>query len=788
MKFSEQWLRSLVDPKRDSAQLAELLTMAGLEVEENVPAAPAFDGVVVGHVLEVRRHENAEKLNVCLVDAGQGGEPLQIVCGAPNVAPGVKVPCAMVGATLPGDFKIKEAKLRGVASFGMLCSAKELGVSEESNGLLLLPADAPVGANFRDYYALDDRLLTLKLTPNRADCLSLSGIAREVAALTGESWQSVATQDLPPAHDVVRKVSLAAAEACPRYLGRIIRNVNAAAPTPQWMVRRLARSGVRAISALVDITNYVLLELGQPMHAFDNAKLQGEIVVRFAQAGESVALLNGKTLALEPDMLLITDASGPLALAGIMGGESTSVQADTTREVFIESAFFAPKVIAGKSRRIGFGSDSSYRFERGVDFAGCRAALARATELVLAICGGEPGPITEALAELPARKPVTLRVARVARLLGITLPVADICRMLTSLGLTVTGDDMVLTVTPPSYRFDIEIEEDLIEELARLYGYENIPVRPSRASQQMLPQVGVLRPASALKSRLVERDYQEIVSYAFVEEKWEADFADNQQAIKLINPIASQMSVMRSTLIGGLVANLQNNLNRKHERVRLFELARVFLRGEGEYVQPERLSGLAYGPRLPEQWGAAQVPVDFYDVKADIEALLAPRTARFEKIAHPALHPGRAARVLLDGKEIGVVGELHPKWVQAYDLPAAPTVFELDLEALLQRTVVASQPVSKFQPVRRDLAFVLDANVSYQAMLDVLSSAASELVKHIEGFDVYTGKGVPEGKKSLAFKVILQDTRSTLTDEQVDSVIAKLVAAMQQSFDAQLRN
>jgi len=599
MKFSEEWLRSLVDPKRDSAQLADLLTMAGLEVEENVSAAPAFDGVFVAQVLEVRRHENAEKLNVCLVDAGQGGEPLQIVCGAPNVAPGVKVPCAIVGATLPGDFKIKEAKLRGVASFGMLCSAKELGISEESNGLLLLPADAPVGTNFRDYYALDDRLLTLKLTPNRADCLSLSGIAREVSALTGEPWTPVAIKDFAPQHDAVRKVALAAQEACPRYLGRIIRNVNAAAQTPQWMVRRLACSGVQAISALVDITNYILLELGQPMHAFDNAKLQGEIVVRYAQAGETVALLNGKTLALEPDMLLITDASGPLALAGIMGGESTSVQAETTREVFLESAFFAPKVIAGKSRRIGFGSDSSYRYERGVDFAACKAALARATELVLDICGGEAGPVTEAMAELPARKPVSLRVARVARLLGVSIAVADIRRMLGSLGLMVSGDDEVLTVTPPSYRFDIEIEEDLIEELARLYGYENFPARPAQAAQQMLPQAGTQRPVSALKARLVERDYQEIVSYAFVEEKWEADFADNQQPIKLINPIASQMSVMRSTLIGGLVANLQSNLNRRHERVRLFEAARVFLRGEGAYVQPERLSGLAYGPRLP---------------------------------------------------------------------------------------------------------------------------------------------------------------------------------------------
>ncbi|GLR11528.1 phenylalanine--tRNA ligase beta subunit [Chitinimonas prasina] len=787
MKFSESWLRELVNPALDNAQLAELLTMAGLEVEENDAAAPAFDKVVVAQVLEVRKHENAEKLNVCKVDAGQGGEPLQIVCGAPNVAVGVKVPCALVGANLPGDFKIKEAKLRGVESFGMLCSARELGVSEESDGLLLLPADAPVGQSFRQYFDLDDRILTLKLTPNRADCLSLSGIAREVAALTGSSYQAVAIKPVAPVLDDKRGVKLDAATACPRYAGRVIRGVNAAAATPDWMKRKLERSGLRSISALVDITNYILLELGQPMHAFDNAKLQGDIVVRFAQAGEQLELLNGKQLMLEPDMLVIADGNGPVALAGIMGGMPTSVQAGETQDVFLESAFFAPEIIAGKGRRLGFSSDSSHRYERGVDFGNCRNALERATELVLAICGGQPGGVTETLAALPARPAVTLRVARVARVLGVTVAADEIVAMLQKLGLAVTRDGETLAVTPPSYRFDINIEEDLIEEVARMYGYDQIPTRPPVSGQAMLKQDGKLRPSLLVKQALAARDYQEVVSYAFVEEKWEADFAANLQPVRLLNPIASQMSVMRSTLIGGLVSTLVANLNRKHERVRLFEVARVF-HGVEATQQPEKVAGLAHGPRLAEQWGSKAAKVDFYDVKADVEALLAPRVARFERAEHPAFHPGRCAQIVLDGTIIGVMGELHPKWVQSYDLNAAPVLFELDLGALTGRDLIRSQPISKFQPVRRDLAFVVDDAVQYQQVLDAMASAKQPYVTAIEGFDVYRGAGVPEGKKSLAFKVILQDTQKTLSDADIDSAVSQLVAALQQHVQAQLRS
>ncbi|PHV10117.1 phenylalanine--tRNA ligase subunit beta [Chitinimonas sp. BJB300] len=787
MKFSESWLRELVDPALDNAQLAELLTMAGLEVEGNDPAAPIFDQVVVAQVVDVRKHENAEKLNVCKVDAGQGGELLQIVCGAPNVAPGVKVPCALVGANLPGDFKIKEAKLRGVESFGMLCSARELGVSEESDGLLLLPGDAPVGASFRDYYQLDDRILTLKLTPNRADCLSLTGIAREVAALTAGAYKPVAVAPAMVRIDTQRAVRLEAGNACPRYAGRVIQGVNAAAATPAWMKRRLERSGVRSISALVDITNYVLMELGQPMHAFDNARLQGDIVVRMAKPSESLELLNGKQLALETDMLVIADASGPVALAGIMGGMLTSVRLGQTQDVFLESAFFSPSVINGKARRLGFGSDSSYRYERGVDFGNCRQAMERATELILAICGGNPGPITETLTELPKRAAVSLRVPRVARVLGIDLGAEQIIGMLKKLGLQVEREEQVLNVVPSSYRFDINIEEDLIEEVARLYGYDNLPTRPPVSVQAMLKQDGKLRSALSVKLALAARDYQEIVSYAFVEAQWEADFAANNAPVKLLNPIASQMSVMRSTLIGGLVSTLITNLNRKHERVRLFEVARVF-HGLAADEQPEKLAGLAYGSRQHEQWGVDATRIDFYDVKADVEALLAPRQAGFEKADHPAFHPGRCAQIVLDGQVIGVLGELHPKWVQNYDLPAAPVLFEMDLAALIERDLILAKSVSKLQPVRRDLAFVVDDAVQYQDILDAMASVKSACVTTIEGFDVYRGKGVPEGKKSLAFKVVLQDTQKTLSDAEIDLAVSQLVAALQQRHDAQLRS
>ncbi|WP_373974542.1 phenylalanine--tRNA ligase subunit beta [Chitinibacter sp. SCUT-21] len=772
MKFSEQWLRSWVNPAINSDELAHLLTMAGLEVEENDPAAPEFTEVYVAEVLSVTKHPDADRLNVCSVNVGEA-EPLQIVCGAANVAVGIKVPCARVGAVLPGDFKIKKAKVRGVESFGMLCAEQEIGLAEESSGLLILPADAPVGMPIREYLNLDDRLMTLKLTPNRCDCLSIRGLAREVAALTKTEQQVVATPAVAVTASQTRAVNLQAGDACPRYAGRAIIGVNQAANTPDWMKQRLERCGVRSISAIVDVTNYVLLELGQPMHAFDLAKLQGDINVRFAKAGEKIKLLNEKELELTDDLLVIADDVKPVALAGIMGGAESSVEAGCT-DIFLESAFFAPNVIAGKGRRFGFSSDSSHRFERGVDFGFVREALERATALIIEICGGQAGLVTESLAELPARKPVALRVSRVAKVLGISLPASEIVALLQGLGLNseLAGD--VITVTPPSYRFDIEIEEDLIEEVARVFGYDNIPVQASNARMAMLPQQGNLRSKNVLKQIIAGRDYQEAISYAFVEAQWEADFANNTAPIKLINPIASQMSVMRSTLLGGLISALQHNQNRKQDRVRLFEVARVF-NGLNAEQQPEKIAALAWGGRVAEQWGAGKERVDFFDVKADVEALLAPRVAEFRRASHPALHPGRSAEVVLDGQVIGVLGELHPQWVQKYSLQNAPVVFELDVAALTQVEKLTAGAVSKFQAVRRDLALLMDEAVSVAELQQAFASAKQSIVANIEVFDVYRGKGLPEGKKSLAFKVLLQDTHKTLTDEEVDAAIAALI-------------
>ena len=790
MKFSESWLRSFVDPAVSGNDFSHLLTMAGLEVEEEETVAPAFDGVVVAEVLEVSKHPDADRLNVCRVNIGRD-EPQQIVCGAPNVATGLKVPCALPGARLPGDFQIKVAKVRGIESSGMLCSAKELGIAEDASGLLLLPTDAPVGQNIRSYLDLDDRLLTLKLTPNRADCLSLTGIAREVAALTDTPacYPQVATTPVTIANR--RDIVLDAPEACPLYCGRVILGVDAKAATPDWMKRRLERSGIRSISALVDITNYVMLELGQPLHAFDNTKLEGAIHARLAKAGEEILLLNEQTLELQDDVLLIADDKRPVAMAGIMGGEDSGITLDTT-EMFLESAFFAPKAIAGRARRYGFGSDASHRFERGVDFGNTRDALERATQLILDICGGQAGPLCEAQEALPARQPVRLRQSRVAKVLGVNFTVGQIEAIFTRLGLAFTRNNDDFLVTPPSYRFDIEIEEDLIEEIARLHGYDAIPSPAPRARLAMLPQTEDARPLFRVRQILADRGFQEVVNFAFVEEAWESDFAANAAPIRLANPIASQMSVMRSTLIGGLVANVATNLKRKQNRVRLFETGRCFFRdAQGQPVkgfrQPWKIAGLAYGGALPEQWATPTRQVDFYDIKGEVESLLVPAVARYEKTTHPALHPGRSARVLVDGEEIGFLGELHPQWLQEYDLPLAPVVFELDLDALTRAHLPKYAEVSKQPAAFRDLAIVVDQKLELQAIFDGLLANRPAIVQDVRLFDIFTGKGIEQGKKSLAFRIVMQDTQRTLQDTEVDAAIQQLVTYLHQAFSAQLR-
>ena len=793
MKFSESWLRKLVDPKLTSEELSHLLTMAGLEVEALDPVAPAFDSVVVAHVLEVVKHPDADRLNVCQVDTGSG-TPTTIVCGAPNVAVGLNVPCALPGAKLPGDFTIKVAKVRGIESSGMLCSAKELGIDEDASGLLVLPADAPVGQSIREYLDLDDSQFELKLTPNRADCLSLLGIAREVGAITGATTNLPVVPEVPASIADQRNIVLDAPEACPLYCGRVIKEVDAKASTPEWMKRRLERSGIRAISALVDVTNYVMLELGQPLHAFDNTRLEGAVHARLAKPEEKLRLLNEQTIAVDADVLMIADDAKPLAMAGIMGGEESGITLDTS-ELFLESAFFAPKAIAGRARRYGFGSDASHRFERGVDFGGVRRAIERATQLIIDICGGQAGPVVEAKASLPARQPVRLRTARAEKVLGLPLGGERIAGLFRGLALSFEqqGDDFL--VTPPSWRFDMEIEEDLIEEIARLYGYDNIPSPAPRGRMEMMVQPEAQRPAYRVRQMLADRGYQEVVNFAFVEEAWEADFAAKtaeSDLIRLANPIASQMAVMRSNLFGGLVSNLVTNLKRKQSRVRLFEVGRTFHRDAAAqpvngFHQPWKLAGLAFGGALPEGWAGGSRKVDFYDVKGDVEALLAPAQLRFDKLVHPALHPGRSARVLLDGQDVGCIGELHPEWVQKYDLPNAPVLFELDFAAVKLAKVPAYAEVSKFPPVIRDLAIVVDQNVALQTLLDGLKGQISGLIQDIQLFDVYVGKGVPENKKSLAFRIVMQDTQRTLQDSEVDAAMQQLVSCFEQAFGAQLR-
>jgi phenylalanyl-tRNA synthetase beta chain len=779
MKVSEHWLRELADPELSTGELADLLTFGGIEVEAVEPAAPPFDRVVVGEILSVERHPQADRLNVCQVNVGAA--PLTIVCGAPNARPGLRAPVALIGAVLPG-MEIRQAKVRGVESQGMMCSAKELGISADADGLLELPEDSVIGVSLRDYLDLDDQVLTTKPTPNRGDCLSLMGMAREVRALTGSELRWVAP--LPQAATIADTVRVAvdAVKDCPRYTVRVIKGVNARAMTPEWMCRRLLRSGLRPISAIVDVTNYVLLEMGQPMHAFDAAVVRGGIIVRHARAGETLQVLNGETVRLTPQMLVIADDTGPIALAGIMGGATSGVT-DGTVDIVLESAFFAPGAIAGKSRELGFGSDSSYRFERGVDFAGCVLALERATRLITGICGGQPGPVTEVVAELPARVPVKLRMARARRILGYEVPVGDARDILVRLGFSVVEQDDVLLATPPSWRFDISIEEDLVEEIARVWGYARIPDRPVLGAIGMLPAAEGGE-SMTLRRRLAAMDYFEAVTYSFVDAGWEQDFCANSAPVKLANPIASHLSVMRSSLIGGLVNVLVRNASHMEERIRVYEIGRCFLSADR---QPVRFAALAFGDALPRQWGDKPRDVDFFDVKGDLEQILAGKRVECEKAEHPAFHPGKCARLLHDGREIGWMGELHPQWTQKYGLVRPVCGFEVDWESLSGGRPPVFQEISKFPVIRRDLAAEFDENVAVGAVLEALSQGAPAILKQVQFFDLYRGEGVENGKKSLAFSVLLQDTAKTLTDADAEKTLADMRRLLQQKFNAKIR-
>ena len=793
MNVPESWLRSLVDPSLTTDELSHLLTMSGLEVESCAPLAPPFHGVVAARVLEVARHPNADKLSVCKVNAG--AQTLSIVCGAPNVRAGMVAPLAKVGARLEGG-EIKLATMRGVQSQGMLCSARELGLSDDHSGLLELPAEAAPGADVRQLLELDDHVFTIKLTPNRADCLSILGVAREVAALTRSKMHAPDTAPVPAGNDARHPVRITAPDGCGRFTGRVIRGVNSGAPTPGWMRQRLERAGQRSISALVDVTNYVMLELGRPLHVYDLDKLNGAIDVRFGRKGEKVLLLNEQEVEVDESVLCITDDSGVIGLAGIMGGDSTKAESET-RNIYLESAFFAPEAIAGRARRWGFASDASHRFERGVDFDNNVDGIERATQLILEICGGEPGPTDDLVARLPQRKPVAMRVARAQKVIGIPISGEEMADVFTRLELPFEWQGESFVVTPPSYRFDLAIEEDLIEEVARVHGFERIPAHPPRAAARMSPLPEARRPLHALRERLAARDYQEVINFSFVEPKWETDFAGEANPIRLLNPIASQLSVMRTTLIGSLVGNVRYNHARKQPRIRVFEVGRVFLRdsetSDGPLSvagvrQPMRVGAAAYGPAVDEQWGEAARGVDFFDLKADVEALLAPRVARFEAASHPAFHPGRSAQIVLDGSVAGWLGELHPRWQRHYELPQPAVLFELDAEAAQRLEIPRPRVPSKFPPVVRDVAMLVDAALPAQALLDAIEAAKPAIVQEVRIFDLYQGKSLPKGRKSLAFRVVMQDTERTLTDAEADSARDALVALLAREFSATLRS
>ncbi|WP_153100521.1 phenylalanine--tRNA ligase subunit beta [Paraburkholderia hayleyella] len=809
MQFPESWLRTFVAPPLTTEALSHALTMAGLEVEALRPVAPPTSMIVVGQVLEVVKHPDADKLNVCQVDAGTG-TPLTIVCGAPNVTPGIKVPVALVGAQLPpaeeggAPFAIKRSKLRGVESEGMLCSARELKLSEDHSGLLILPPATPVGQDIRETLNLDDTIFEIKLTPNKADCLSVFGVARETAAITGAPLHPL---DIKPAKvtlNEVLPVKISAPDLCGRFSGRVIRGVNARAMTPQWMVERLERSGQRSISALVDISNYVMLELGRPSHVFDLDKIHGGMEVRWAQRGEALKLLNGNTIELDERVGVIADEQQIESLAGIMGGDSTAVSLETTN-IYLEAAFWWPDSIRGRARKYNFTTDAAHRFERGVDYSTTVEHLERITQLILDICGGSAGPVDDQCVNLPRRLPVSMRVSRARRILGIPVEAQQIAEIFTRLGLVFECSDDTFSVTPPPYRFDIEIEEDLIEEVARIYGFENIPALPPVASSAMRATNETQRSVHTIRHALAARDYAETVNFSFVDAEWEQDFAGNSNPVRLLNPIASQLSVMRTTLFGSLISVLRHNLNRRAERIRLFEVGRMFLSDpaikasemsvEG-FAQPKMLGALAYGPTLEDQWGAPSRPVDYFDVKGDLEALLAPAVARFVKAEHPALHPGRSARIELGGKNVGWIGELHPRWMQKYDLSHAPILFEIEADALIQRVLPHPSEVSKFPPVRRDIAVVVEQKIEAQALLDEMHQALSETacksIQRVALFDEFrpksnTSSGLAAHEKSLAFRITLQDTGGTLQDETVDLAIRTLVDRLARVYGARLR-
>ena len=817
MQFSESWLRQYVNPELDSAALGHAMTMAGLEVEEQHSVAPAFTQIVVAEILSAEQHPDADRLRVCKVNAGTGQE-LQIVCGAPNARAGIKIPCALVGAQLPPaeaggkPFQIKVGKLRGVESQGMLCSGKEIGLGDDHEGILELPFDAPVGKDIRQYLDLDDQIFVIKLTPNKADCLSLVGMAREVSAITGASLKKPEWKAVPVSIQEQRQVTVTNTDLCGRFAGRVIHGVNAKAKTPDWIVQRLARAGQRSISALVDLSNYVMLEMGQPSHVFDLDKVTGDIIVRWAKAGEQLALLNGQTVQLtEPNnpkalpVGVVADQNGPVALAGIMGGNHCAVSDDTTN-IYVEAAYWQPNAIQGRARRFNFSTDAAHRFERGVDPQATVDCLEYLSALIVQVCGGKAGPIDDQVLATPERKPVTMRLDRASKVIGIPLTTQIVSEVFKGLNFDFKLENDVFIVMPPSYRFDIAIEEDLIEEVARMYGFENIPDHPPVASLKMSAKPEAKRAVHLLRQRFALQGYQEAVNFGFIDADSEKRLggAGDANLIKVLNPIASQYGVMRSNLWGGLLNNLKANLNRGATRVRLFETGRVFRRDTGVteqpgkvagFDQPQRIGGLAYGSFVPEQWANTNRLVDFFDVKGDLERVFDPLHLVTEGAQHPALHPGRSAQVILKTPEglvkLGWIGELHPGLQQSYELPQAPILFELDLEPLRNIGLPQPEELSKFPAVQRDLAVVVKQNIAAQVLLDAMHASKAHFVRSIELFDEFRPKAgsasMAEDEKSLAFRVTLFNPEDTLQDAQIEGVMSGLLTALEKNCAARLR-
>jgi len=793
MKFSESWLREWVNPSLTTEELEAQVTMAGLEVDAVDPVAADFTGIVVGEVVSREQHPDADKLSLCQVS--DGSETFQIVCGAANVREGLKIPFAKIGAVLPTPdgkgFKIKKAKLRGVESFGMLCAESEMGMAETSDGLMELAADAPLGADIREYLNLNDSIIEVDLTPNRADCLSVKGLAREVGTLNKVDVTSPVISAVAATIEDTFSVNLKAADACPKYVGRVLKGVDVKAKTPLWMVEKLRRSGVRSIDPIVDVTNFVLLEQGQPMHAFDLAKLNGAIDVRMATANEELTLLDGQEIKLNDDTLVVADQSGALCIAGVMGGESSSVT-EATQDIFLEVAYFNPIAIAGKARNYGLHTDSSHRFERGVDYRLQVTAMERATQLIIEICGGQAGPVVETVEEsaMPAEASVVLRASRVKQVLALELPKADITDMLTRLGMGVTETEAGWSVDVPSYRFDISIEPDLIEEIARIYGYNNLPVSTPMAALDLVMKDETQTPEQIIKQYWVNRGYQEAITYSFVDPKVQKLIDPEIDGLALANPISADMGVMRTNLWVGLIKAAEHNLNRQQDTVRLFETGLRFVPENGGLTQDPVISGLICGSRISKGWTNQTEKVDFYDLKGDVEEMLGlggQADVSFEVGSHSALHPGQCASVVKNGKQIGVMGALHPELQKQLGIKTPLFVFELLLADVMQGVLPGFESVSKFPEVARDLAFVVQESIQWSQVENIIREKAGEQLIEVTLFDVYRGQGIENGSKSLALGLTWQDPSRTLNDEEITSWVDSIVLGLAEGIDAQLR-